>query len=160
DLHDTLLQSFQGLLFEFQAARNLFGKRPEDALRTLDSAIGSAEAAIVEGRDAIQNLRARSVDSSDLALLLKTAAAELADSQAPASRASFRLTLEGKPIPILPLIQDEIYRIGREILANAFHHAHASHIETEIRYDAAGLRLRIRDDGTGIDPKVLETGAR
>ena len=54
DLHDTLLQSFQGFLFEFQAARNLFSRRPEDAMRTLDDAIGSAKAAITEGRDAIK----------------------------------------------------------------------------------------------------------
>lgn len=49
ELHDTLLQSFQGLRFEFQAARNLFPRRPEEAMRTLDDAIGSAKAAIIEG---------------------------------------------------------------------------------------------------------------
>ncbi len=60
DLHDTLLQSFQGSLFEVQAARNLFPRRPEEAMQTLDEAIRSSEAAIAEGRDAILDLRSDS----------------------------------------------------------------------------------------------------
>ena len=56
--------------------------------------------------------------------------------------------------------QDEVYRIAREILRNAFHHAHASRIEAEIAYDRQFFRLRIRDNGKGIDRKVLEAGAR
>jgi signal transduction histidine kinase len=36
----------------------------------------------------------------------------------------------------------------------------AKRIEVEIRYDAEEFRLRIRDDGTGIDREVLDAGAR
>ena len=60
----------------------------------------------------------------------------------------------------MPVLQDELFRIGQEILRNAFRHAHAKQIEVEIRYSARELRLRIRDDGTGIDSKVLNAGAR
>jgi signal transduction histidine kinase/ligand-binding sensor domain-containing protein len=156
DLHDTLLQSFQGLLFEFQAARNLFPRRPEEAIRTLDDAIGGAKAAITEGRDAIQNLRSGSAVHTDLAQLLATAGKELSDAQdSNVNSAVFRLTVEGPPQTLSPVIQDEVYRIGREILRNAFRHARAGKIEVEIRYDGRLLRLRIRDDGIGIDPKVL-----
>jgi signal transduction histidine kinase len=161
ELHDTLLQSCQGLLFELQAARNLFAGRPEDAIRTLDGAIGSAEAAIAEGRDAIQDLRVGSDARSDLAHLLRAAGKELSDARNPhGNLAAFRLTVEGSPQTLAPVLQDEIYRIGREILRNAFHHARAGKIEAEIRYDDRMLRLRIRDDGIGIDPKVLGEGAR
>jgi signal transduction histidine kinase len=59
-----------------------------------------------------------------------------------------------------PIVQDEIYRIAREVIGNAFRHANASQIEAEIRYDAHRLRLRIRDDGKGLDPKGLKEGAR
>jgi signal transduction histidine kinase/ligand-binding sensor domain-containing protein len=160
ELHDTLLQSFQGSLFEFQAARNLFVRRPEDAMRTLDEAIGSARAAIAEGREAIQNLRSRSATPDDLACLLRAAGKELSDGQESKGGAGFRLTVEGSPQTLSPVLQDEIYRIGREILRNAFHHARAKQIEVEIRYDTREFRLRIRDDGMGIDPKVLSEGAR
>ena len=161
ELHDTLLQSFQGALLEFQAARNLFSRRHEEAIRTFDSAISSAEEAIVEGRDAIQDLRPESTGQSDLEHLLTTAGQELASAQeSNGNRPVFRVTVEGPRQTLAPVLQDEVYRIGREVLRNAFRHAHASQIEAEIRYDDRLLRVRIRDDGKGIDKKVQEEGAR
>ena len=161
DLHDTLLQSFQGALLEFQAARNLFSRRPEEAIRTLDGAINSAEGAIVEGRDAIQDLRPGSTGQTDLEHLLTGAGQELAGFQnSNGNRPAFHVAVEGPPQTLVPVLQDEVYRIGREILRNAFRHAHASRIEAEIRYDDRLLRVRIRDDGRGIDKKVQEEGAR
>jgi len=161
ELHDTLLQSFQGALLEFQAARNLFSRRPEEAIRTLDGAISSAEGAIVEGRDAIQDLRPGSTGQTDLEHLLTTTGQELASAQdSNGNRPVFRVTVEGPPQTLAPVLQDEVYRIGREVLRNAFRHAHASRIEAEIRYDDRLLRVRIRDDGKGIDKKVQEEGAR
>jgi len=45
-------------------------------------------------------------------------------------------------------------------MRNAFRHANARRIEVEIHYDQRRLRLRVRDDGRGIDPKVLAEGKR
>src|SRR5580704_1590880 len=67
DLHDTLLQSFHGLMFQFQAVRNMLPRRPDEAMDVLDSAIGATEQAISEGRSAIQELRSEQVDEGDLA---------------------------------------------------------------------------------------------
>ena len=55
------------------------------------------------------------------------------------------------------MLHDEVYRIGREVMRNAFLHAGAKKVETEIRYDKNELRLRVRDDGRGLDPKVLDS---
>src|ERR1035438_3777735 len=74
--------------------------------------------------------------------------------------AIFRVTVEGKPEALSRILQDEVYRIASEVLRNAFQHAEARQIEAEIRYDHAQLRVRIRDDGKGIDPKVLQEGNR
>ena len=68
--------------------------------------------------------------------------------------------MEGQPRTLSPLLQDEIYRIAREILRNAFQHACASRIEAAIQYDPSLFRLRIRDDGKGIEAAVLQEGAR
>ena len=161
DLHDTLLQSFHASLIQMQTARNVFPRRPEEAIQTLDNAIGSAEQAIDEGRRTIQDLRATIAPRSNLEYLLNAAAQELAE--APDSSETppvFRVTVEGARRILAPALQDEVYRIGREVLRNAFRHAHASHIEADIHYDKRNLRLRIRDDGKGIDRNVLEEGAR
>jgi len=160
ELHDTLLQSFQGSLYRFQAARNLFSRRPEEALNMLDSAITRADEAIAEGRDAIQNLRLGS-SHSRLEDLITAAGQELRDARdGNVSSAVFQVIMEGQPRTLSPLLQDEIYRIAREVLRNAFQHAAAGRIEAAIQYDPDLFRLRIRDDGKGIDPKVLQEGAR
>jgi signal transduction histidine kinase/ligand-binding sensor domain-containing protein len=161
ELHDTLLQSFQGLMFSFQAARNLLPARTEEAIRTLDRAILEGDEAIAEGRDAIQGLRAAPALESNLENQLTATGKELArSSSGEGDPPEFRVTVEGARQPLSPLLQDEIYRMAREILRNAFHHAHASRIEAEIAYDRQFFRLRIRDNGKGIDRKVIEAGAR
>jgi signal transduction histidine kinase len=160
DLHDTLLQSFHGLMFRIQAARNMLPRRPEEAMQALDGTITTAEQAIAEGRDAIKGLRPAPVQS-DLAHLLTAMGQELAGSQgAGRDSPNFRVAVEGKRQTLSPILQDEVYRIASEILRNAFQHARAHQIEAEIRYDDRVLRVRIRDDGQGIDPNVLEEGGR
>jgi ligand-binding sensor domain-containing protein/signal transduction histidine kinase len=161
ELHDTLLQSVQGLMFAFQAARNLLPGRVEEAIRTLDEAISEGDEAIVEGRNAIQGLRANPALESNLEHLLTVVGKELArSSSVQGERPAFHVSVEGARQPLSPLLQDEVYRIAREILRNAFCHALASRIEAEITYDSQFFRLRIRDNGKGIDRKVLEHGAR
>lgn len=159
ELHDTLLQSLHGLMFQFQAARNMLPNRPQEAIHTLDAALSATEQAIAESRGAIHDLRMDPVRNGDLGESLRAAAQELAeshleDSQAPA----FQVIVEGERKPLPPVLQDEAYRIAREILRNAFQHAHADRIEAEIRYGEQVLRLRIRDNGMGINPKVLKEG--
>ena len=74
--------------------------------------------------------------------------------------AEFHVEVEGTPRDLHPILRDEVYRIAGEALRNAFQHAQAQRIEVEIRYDERQLRLRVRDDGKGIDPKVLNEGGR
>ena len=161
DLHDTLLQSFQGLMPVFQTARNLLPGQSDRAAEVLDEGLHDAADAIVEGRNAIQNLRAIPSLDPDLGSLLNAAGQELAQSpEAQENAPAFRVVVEGSRVPLAPLLRDEIYRIGREVLRNAFRHAYAGRIEGEIRYDRDMFRLRIRDDGKGIDSSVLKEGAR
>lgn len=161
ELHDTLLQSFQGLMFSFQAARNLLPRRIEDAIRRLDDAIAKGDQAVAEGRDAIRGLRDHAAGTSSLEYLLTAAGNELAASYAAGrERPTFHVTVEGVRQSLSPLLHDEVYRIARELLCNAFWHAQANQIEAEIAYGRQFFRLRIRDDGKGIDRRVLEAGAR
>jgi ligand-binding sensor domain-containing protein/signal transduction histidine kinase len=156
DLHDTLLQSFQGLLLRFQAATNLLPERPAEARKTLESAIDQAAQAITEGRDAVQGLRSSTVVASDFALTINTLGQELASGETNPNAAEFHEDVEGNPQNLHPILRDEVYRIAGEALRNAFKHAKAQRIEVEIRYDERQLRLRVRDDGKGIEAKHLD----
>jgi signal transduction histidine kinase len=156
ELHDTLLQSFQGLLLRFQAASNVLPTHPEQAKQRLDSAIDQAAQAIAEGRDAVQGLRSSMVVTDDLATALSALGEELAGGKASQNSPVFDVEVEGSPQELQPILRDEVYRIAGEALRNAFSHAQARRIELEIRYAESQLRLRIRDDGKGMDSRVLD----
>jgi signal transduction histidine kinase/ligand-binding sensor domain-containing protein len=161
DLHDTLLQSFQGLVFRFQAARYQLPDRPEEASDALDSALISADQAIAEGRSAIQELRSGSSQESNLEQMLLATGHELASSQKDGDSApSLRVIVEGNRRAERAMISEEVYRIARELLRNAYRHGHARNIEAELRYDDDAFLLIVRDDGKGIDPKVLKDRGR
>lgn len=161
ELHDTLLQSFQGAVFQFQAARKLLLRNADNAMLVVDEAIHAAEEGIAEGRAAIHDLRPEPAAQRDLPDLLNAAGHESAGVQEPDGHPlSFSVIVEGKQQTLPPILQVEVYRISRELIRNAFAHAAASRIELEIRYDQDQLRVRIRDDGKGVDPKILEDGGR
>ena len=155
ELHDTLLQSFHGLLLRFQTALYLLPDRPEEAGQKLSGAIEQAAKAITEGRNAVQGLRASTVERNDLALTIKTLGDELATDANAHPPPAFRVAVEGQARDLRPILRDEIYKIAAEALRNSFRHAQAGRIEVEIRYDSEDFRLRVRDDGKGIDQAVL-----
>jgi signal transduction histidine kinase len=129
--------------------------------KTLDEAIAGTEQAIAESRDAIHDIRSQPAAEKYLAQSLEEAGNELgllhtADQKLP----TFLVIVEGEPQALTPMFQDEVYRIALEVMRNAFRHAGASQIEVEIRYDKNQFRLRLRDDGKGIDPEVFEQSGR
>ena len=157
ELHDTLLQSFQALMLHFQTVNDLLP--PGNAKEALEKVLDRADKAIVEGRDAIQNLRSSTTATNELAEALTALGEELAGTgEGGRGSATFRVSIEGMPRDLHPILRDDIYRIAREALRNAFRHAQANKIEAEITYGDRVLRLRIRDDGKGIDPKLLDAG--
>ncbi len=159
DLHDTLLQSFHGVLLRFQTAFQLLPERPVEAKEKLGSAIDQAAEAITEGRDAVQGLRDSTVQTNDLALAVSTLGEEFA-ADSTGHRPAFRVAVEGQSRDLHPILRDEVYKIAAEALRNAFLHANAKRVEVEIRYDNERFRLRVRDDGKGIDAAVLSAQSR
>ncbi len=160
ELHDTLLQNFHGLMFQFQAASNLMLRRPDEAKRSLDDAIDETKKAIAESRDAIQGLRSEPIAKGNLAELLMSTSRELADADGSEDQPVFDLIEEGERRALSPTVTSDICRIALELMRNAYQHAHARRIEAEIRYGDSMFRLRIRDDGKGIEPKVLKEGGK
>ena len=156
ELHDTLLQSFQGLLLRFQSAAKLLPERPDEARERLDNAIQQAAEAITEGRDAVQGLRSSAFETNDLANAIAAIAEELTKDSAAGESPVIDLEVEGTPRGLNPVVRDEAYRIACEALRNAFRHAQARRITTEIRYDKRYFRLRVRDDGKGIDKDPMQ----
>src|SRR5208337_2794785 len=152
ELHDTLLQSAHGVLLRFETVSQLWAERPTEAKEKLDSAIQQTADFITEARDEVQGLRASTVQTNDLALAISTLGEELATGSI-----GFRVAVEGASRNLHPILRDEVYKIAAEALRNAFRHAQAQQVEVEIRYDNDQFRLRVRDDGKGIDPAILSS---
>jgi signal transduction histidine kinase len=156
ELHDTLLQSFHGVLLRFQTAFQLLPERPVEAKEKLGSAIEQAAEAITEGRDAVQGLRDSTTQTNDLARAISTLGEELA-ADSTGHCPAFRVAVEGQSRDLHPILRDEVYKIAAEAMRNAFLHANAKQVEVEIRYDDERFRWRVRDDGKGIDAAVLSS---
>jgi signal transduction histidine kinase/ligand-binding sensor domain-containing protein len=155
ELHDTLLQSIQGLILRFQAATEKI-PASEPSRQMMEKALDRADQVMVEGRDRVRDLRSYGERGGDLSQALYEAGTELGQD----SGMEFRVIVEGGSQDLHPIVRDEIYWIGHEALANAFKHAHARHIEIEMTYDATELRVRFRDDGCGVATGILNAGGR
>ena len=110
--------------------------------------------AIEEGRNVVRGLRSPSKNWRGLEQAFSRIPQELAIEK----HIEFRLIVLGSARQLHPLVFDEVFRIGREGLVNAFRHSRANRIEVEIEYAAKRFRLIVRDNGCGIDPQVLYSG--
>jgi signal transduction histidine kinase/ligand-binding sensor domain-containing protein len=153
ELHDTLLQGFLSASMQLHVAADQLP--PDSPVRPrLSRVLELVGQVIEEGRNAVRGLRSSRSVSLDLEQAFSGIEQELGFH----GKAEFSLIVDGKPRPLRPILRDEVYRIGREALVNAFRHSQAKNIELEIEYAAKSLRMLVRDNGRGIDPRVLQSG--
>lgn len=153
ELHDTLLQGFVSASMQLHVA---IERLPEEspARPQLERVLALMGQVTEEGRNAVRGLRS----PNGLADGLEEALASIRHELGFDDGATFRVVVEGRPRALHPLVRDEVYRVGREAIVNAFRHARAGAIDVEVRYAGERLTLVIRDDGRGIDPDMLRDG--
>ena len=153
DLHDTLLQGLVSASMQLHVANDHLAN--DSAAKPMVGRVMQLMAQVIEeGRDAVRGLRSTSGNADDL----ETAFSHIGQEFGNDDVKDYRIIVEGTPRQLHPLIRDEAYRIGREALVNAFHHAQASKIEVELDYASKHLRILVRDNGSGIDAAVLQEG--
>ena len=153
ELHDTLLQGFLSASMQVDVAED---QLPDDspARPLLRRALQLMAQVTEEGRNVIRGLRVPGHDDSTI----EEAFVRMGRDMVAGDRTQYRVLSHSNRRPLRPFIRDEVVRIGREALANAFQHAHAANVEVEIEYAATHFRLLLRDDGRGIDPALLQAG--
>jgi signal transduction histidine kinase/ligand-binding sensor domain-containing protein len=156
ELHDTLLQGFLSASMQLHVAAD---RLPEDsaAKQALNKVLQLMTRVIAEGRSALQDLRS---SSPAQALNLEHAFSHIQQELDVDRGVSFRVVVEGKPRSLHPVLRDEVYRIGREALVNAFRHSRATSVEVELEYAENRFRVLVRDNGCGIDPGVIQSGRK
>jgi len=159
ELHDTMLQSFQGLMMKFYSLTYI-RDLPAEARERLKVFLEQGQQAINEGRGAVRGMRSSTVIQNDLVRALAMNGERLAAEQTAQNPVDFRVLVEGESRDLHPILRDEVYRIASEATCNAFRHSGATRIEVEICYDKKQLRVRVQDNGKGIGPRVLDGGGR
>jgi signal transduction histidine kinase len=152
ELHDTLLQGFQGLVLNFEAATAAIPPE-QPARKVMRAALDRADGVLIEARDRVLDLRSTG-QSQDLSQLLTFSAEKM--SLEP--RIALRVVVEGTNRELHPVVLDEVFRIADEALFNVIQHSEASRVDVSITYHPRELRVHIRDDGRGIDADVLACG--
>ncbi len=152
ELHDTLLQTVQGskMIADDALDRPGDAEHMSHALTRLSEWLGRA---VQEGRGALHSLRDSTVQVNDLAEALR----RIADDPTKPDEMTVALTVHGESRDLHPIVRDEIYRIAYEAIRNAYAHSNASSLEIELTY-ARDLKLRVADNGDGIEPAVAVTG--
>jgi signal transduction histidine kinase len=153
ELHDTLLQGFLSASMQLHLAVDRMPEgSPERA--SLGGVIDLITRVIQEGRNAVRGLRSQESSVDDLEQALSSIRDELGIQD----QVDLRVVGKGHAQRLNPMIRDEVYRIGREALINAFRHSGATRIEVGVEREAHRLRVLVRDDGKGIDAEVLRAG--
>jgi len=152
ELHDTLLQSIQGLILQFYGLTR--PGSPAVPHSVIERVLDEAQQVLVEGRDRVLGLRESSHPSEDLVSKLEECVAQIAGNWS----VPCTLQVHGAPADVDPSVLDDLVIVAREALFNAFRHAGATAIQVDLTYRREDVALRITDDGCGIPPEILAAG--
>jgi signal transduction histidine kinase len=147
ELHDTLAHTLSALIVQLETTKAYWEVEPATARTMLATALDATRSGLQETRYALKALRASPLDDLGLGLALRRM------TEAAASRANLSLDLAlAEPLPVLaPDIEQCIYRIAQEAVANSTQHANAQQLTVRLECHANRLVLEVHDDGCGFD---------
>jgi signal transduction histidine kinase len=151
NLHDTLLQGLQGIVLQFQAALDELNNESK-AKKSLEDALDAAERVVVEARIGVLDLRSN--EEGDLLDKLRLVTSELSKG----CSMRFSIVTEGVVRCLRHHVQGEIVLIAKEAIFNAFQHSRGTLLEIELAYQCEGLRVRVRDNGDGMQEHIVTFG--
>jgi len=153
ELHDTLAHTLSAVAVELEAVDSLWDAEPSQARALLKRSLTATRTGLTETRRALQALRSSPLEDLGLALAVRQEAETVAE------RANLTLDLQ---IPervdnLPPNVEQCVYRVAQEALANAAHHAQAQDVEVSLVRKDGYLTLTVFDDGQGFDPSDTDT---
>jgi ligand-binding sensor domain-containing protein/signal transduction histidine kinase len=149
EIHDNLAQEILGASVQLELVARLMPRSTEAARTHLDRARALVRSSIAEARRYVWDLRSQSLDDRDLPAAL----AEMTRRLTAESRVQTQFQVSGTFRPLPPQVENNLLRIGQEAVNNAVRHAGAGLITVELSFDAENVRLSVRDDGRGFDPR-------
>ncbi|WP_211151794.1 sensor histidine kinase [Novosphingobium sp. HR1a] len=154
ELHDTLLQSVQGLVLRFQSVADMLPVS-EPARGKLEAALARADGVIIEGRNRVRDLRLRE-GPNDFSRMIS----DQVNLAGLASGAEADVSVIGAERSLRPVVAAELSCVAGEALSNILRHADANRVQVVLTFETSRFTLRISDDGIGLPPGVLAGGGR
>jgi signal transduction histidine kinase len=151
ELHDTLAHTLSGVAVQLEAARSLWEPEPGAAREMLEQALASTRDGLGAARRAIHALRVDRLEDLGLALAIR----DLARSTAARAGLSLELQMPESVGDLDPAVEQAVYRIADEALANAARHAQARDLLVRLERTVDELKLTVADDGQGFDTGQL-----
>jgi signal transduction histidine kinase len=148
DIHDTLAQGFTGVIVQLEAAEDAMAQGlTKEMASHLEQAGDVARESLKEARRSVQALRPLALEDKNLCDALEDMLRKM--TAGTALQAEFIVEGEART---RPLDWDEnLLRIGQEVLTNALRHAQATRFSVKLIFDTAQIRLELRDNGRGFD---------
>jgi signal transduction histidine kinase len=151
ELHDTLAHTLSGLSVQLETVKAYWDVDHNMAKTSLENALKTARSGLEETRRALKSLRASPLDDLGLVQALRGLGEEAAD------RAELKadIALPENIETLTPDIEQSIYRIAQEAIANVINHAGAKNIKLEMTQSDGKITLLVQDDGVGFDPEKV-----
>jgi len=149
DIHDTLAQGFTGVIVQLEAAADATSKGlAKEGEEHLDRAGDLARESLREARRSVQALRPQVLEENNLCVALEG----LFKKMTAGTPVQAEFISQGEPRKLPPDWEENLLRIGQEVLTNVLRHAQASHFSARLEFDSSEIRLELRDNGRGFDP--------
>jgi signal transduction histidine kinase len=153
-IHDTVIQDMIGTALQLELLGFQISDQPQKAASNIDTLAQRLRETIARSRNMVWSLHSTAVVQYNLVEVLRHAEAEFRLGELP----RFELSCTGEPRDVHPLVRDEVYRICREALANAFRHSNAQNVRVTVRFLLDLLEVEIGDDGRGIEEETRLKG--
>jgi signal transduction histidine kinase len=152
EIHDTLAQSFTGILIELGVARRIASREPEEAWTVIEHVAELARQGLSEARRSVWALQPESLEYSNLAAALPRSL----DQMTSGIPLHGEVHIHGEPRDLPADVGMNLLRIAQEAVNNVIRHARAQNVFVEMTFDADKVRLCIQDDGQGFDARQYE----
>jgi signal transduction histidine kinase/ligand-binding sensor domain-containing protein len=153
ELHDSLIQDVMGISLQIEVADELLPANLP-AKQSLGRALGLCKSALDSGRRALNELRAAPLSAADLVKSFS----QLANEWTRDAGTKIDVIVEGRERPLNATVGNDVLQVGQQAITNALQHANARNIHVLLSYGDEQLRIRVQDNGCGINEETLGLG--
>ena len=145
EIHDTLAQSFTGILLQVGAAAQVLVDDLEATQAHLEMIEELARTGLAEARRSVTALRPQLLEDGNLQSALHHLVAQMRS----ATDTTLIYEVQGTSYPLPTEVENNLLRIAQEALTNAIKYADADEIRVELVYGEAQCSLCVKDNGRG-----------